>query len=153
MKQLARQLGTITFWAAWPVLFLYLQGSQRTRIVLVCDGDVLAIRGWLSDGKWSLPGGGIKRGERITRAAIRELHEETGLTLTQSSLRFLCKGESRQHGWQFTIHCFVVELQHKPVLKRQRHEIADMQWLSPLELDEHNAGPDVLIPLQAWVQQ
>ena len=31
-------------------------------------------------GSWSLPGGRIERGERAAAAALRELHEETGVT-------------------------------------------------------------------------
>jgi curved DNA-binding protein CbpA len=31
--------------------------------------------------KWSLPGGGVKRGERSFQTAVRELHEELGLNI------------------------------------------------------------------------
>ena len=30
---------------------------------------------------WSVPGGGVERGELVTEALIREVHEETGLRL------------------------------------------------------------------------
>jgi 8-oxo-dGTP diphosphatase len=37
-------------------------------------------------GAWTLPGGGVEFGEHPEAAAIRELHEETGLTGTISEL-------------------------------------------------------------------
>jgi len=59
---------------------------QRVAAYNVCldaDGRILLSR--LSDvteapGAWTLPGGGIEFGEHPEAAAIRELHEETGLT-------------------------------------------------------------------------
>lgn len=43
--------------------------SRATRVLLVQKAD----------GKWGLPGGGIRRGETPLDAVIREVHEETGL--------------------------------------------------------------------------
>jgi ADP-ribose pyrophosphatase YjhB (NUDIX family) len=42
-------------------------------------GDILLIRRSDND-NWALPGGAIDIGESLTQAAIREVHEETGIT-------------------------------------------------------------------------
>jgi 8-oxo-dGTP diphosphatase len=51
-------------------------------VVCLRGGEVLLIRrGTLPRlGEWSLPGGRIEPGERAADAALRELHEETGVT-------------------------------------------------------------------------
>lgn len=55
-------------------------GTPRPRVLVRSkSGQVLLVKGVLSSGKWSLPGGGAKRGETMEQAAKRELYEETGI--------------------------------------------------------------------------
>ncbi|MFA5985978.1 MAG: NUDIX domain-containing protein [Parcubacteria group bacterium] len=51
--------------------------------VIICDGKVLLSRQW--DG-YDFPGGGIKKGERIYEALRREVHEEVGIVIKESTL-------------------------------------------------------------------
>ncbi|MFP4554749.1 MAG: NUDIX hydrolase [Actinomycetota bacterium] len=54
-------------------------------------------------GRWNLPGGHVEKGEAVTAAGIREVHEETGLEAKPTSLvgvivsagavRFVIRGE------------------------------------------------------------
>jgi len=46
------------------------------------DGEILLVRTAKWSGKWGTPGGKIDYGETMTQAFIREVAEETGLTLT-----------------------------------------------------------------------
>ena len=48
------------------------------RALIVRDGAVLLIRHRSGKRPWALPGGGVERNERLTEAAWREAHEETG---------------------------------------------------------------------------
>lgn len=129
------------FWLSWPVMFLYLLRSSRTRILVMCGDEVLVLRGWLGAGSWSLPGGGLHRGENPTTGAIRELMEETGIQVDASQLQhaFTKQIRSRQ-GFLFTAHCYGLHLDHKPELTRQRHEIAEITWKNWHELAEDKAA-------------
>jgi 8-oxo-dGTP diphosphatase len=51
--------------------------------VVVQDGQVLLVRRRYEPlaGRWSLPGGTVEVGETLESAVIREMHEETGLSV------------------------------------------------------------------------
>jgi len=52
------------------------------------DGDLLLIHR-TDNGLWSTPGGMVEPGESLTRTAVRELAEETGIEADDSSLRLV----------------------------------------------------------------
>ncbi|MFJ3594658.1 NUDIX domain-containing protein [Streptomyces sp. NPDC090082] len=58
-------------------------------VVLFADRHVLLIeRGWDPHaGCWALPGGHVDAGETSLEAAVRELEEESGITIPASELR------------------------------------------------------------------
>jgi 8-oxo-dGTP pyrophosphatase MutT (NUDIX family) len=57
---------------------IVLDPDDRT-LLFSCTGDDGATR-------WFAPGGGLRRGEALTAAAVRELAEETGFRVTESGL-------------------------------------------------------------------
>lgn len=71
-----RGLYFIKFW------LLRVIGSEKdiggVRVILVRDGRVVLVRHWLSQDVWTLPGGGIDKGEHPSDAGKREVWEEVG---------------------------------------------------------------------------
>jgi ADP-ribose pyrophosphatase YjhB (NUDIX family) len=56
--------------------------------VVVHDGALLVVRRGHAPGRglWSVPGGRVERGESVEQAAVREVAEETGLTVVAGAL-------------------------------------------------------------------
>ena len=65
--------------------------TERVELTLCCliyDGDKILLQNRLAEDwkGYTLPGGHIERGESITDAVIREMKEETGLTIKSPRL-------------------------------------------------------------------
>lgn len=66
---------------------------RRAAAYVVCRDETdrllltrLRTGGFPTDGMWTMPGGGMDVGETPEETAIRELHEETGLTATMGPI-------------------------------------------------------------------
>ncbi|MFE3194999.1 NUDIX domain-containing protein [Nocardia sp. NPDC059240] len=98
-------------------------------------GSVLVIRraaGVFLAGRWELPGGGVESGERPEAAAVREVGEETGLSVEVLA-------ERSAHSWMdvagrpLRIHARVYEVtEHDPrPVTLNPHEHDDHAWVTP----------------------
>lgn len=128
MRKLWLKLGNVAFWMAWPALWVYLQIGRRTRLLLICGDEFLALKGWLGPGKWMLPGGGLHRGEDLVTGLLREVLEETGIRLKQQHVTPLFEHAYREYGLRARYVCFVCVLAIKPKVTPQRGEIVDYRW-------------------------
>jgi len=54
--------------------------------VIVTDGERVLLGHASRSPRWDIPKGGLEPGETLVEAALRELHEETGLTAPQAEL-------------------------------------------------------------------
>lgn len=111
------------------------------------DDKVLVMKQWISPGKWSLPGGGLHRGESMAGGAARELYEETRLQLDPRQLQPVGKAMYRTHGLSFEFYVFAARVASNSV-RAQRIEVSELEWLRPGELRSRNAGPDTLAALE-----
>lgn len=134
MSSLLQRIGQIIFWLIRPALYVYLKGSGRTRILVRSEGQVLLIKGWLSDGKWTIPGGGLHAGEECNDGAVRELFEEVGIHVDAQAIQLIASEPLRDHGLSFEVHYCVVDVpvQQKP--QRQWYEISAAEWFDPAKL-------------------
>lgn len=139
-----KKLGTLVFWLIWPLTTPLLRRTTRTRLLLSVGDEVLVTRSWVSDGRWSLPGGGLHRGEIALQGVLREVHEEVGIDLLASTVRAVGSGSYHGHGQTFSCHYFVAELTAKPMLHLQRLEISAAQWVPLNQLRLAGYGSDVV---------
>jgi 8-oxo-dGTP pyrophosphatase MutT (NUDIX family) len=145
--KLGERVGLIGFYLAWPALYIYLKQSTRTRIVVLYQGQVLVLKNWLSDNRWSIPGGGLHKDEDPKLGAIRELFEETGIQAAAVDLEAIGEGRYRLHGLSYAFRSYMLRLDSEPVLRRQHIEVSRITWLRPSELHLDHTSPDVLTSL------
>jgi 8-oxo-dGTP pyrophosphatase MutT (NUDIX family) len=143
-------MGAASFWLTWPLLYFYLRNSHRTRVLLVCGDEALLVRNWVSTGRWTLTGGGVHAGEASQAAAVREVKEEIGVTLSQDQLVSLGGYHNKLQGFRFSADLYGVRLTHKPKLRLQTKEIVEAQWFPLTKLKDHWCTPEVDEAVTAW---
>lgn len=143
-------LGRLSYYILWPGISIYLFGSQRSRIIVFSGDDVLVVKAWLSNGKWSLPGGGMHSGESTASGALRELHEETGIKLKTSDLNALVSENLRLRGIKVKLHYFSAYINPKLAVQKQPGEITHIAWMNQNELNKSNTGKDALRGITIW---
>jgi 8-oxo-dGTP diphosphatase len=110
------------------------------------DGAILFVRrrtGVFLGGRWELPGGSVEDGESHEVAAVREVHEETGLRIT-------VRTERGRHNWMdvtgkaLRVHARIFDVAEdgraRVVLSPTEHD--DFAWVAPadvagLQIAEH----------------
>jgi ADP-ribose pyrophosphatase YjhB (NUDIX family) len=140
------RLGRIAYKAVSPFMRLYMSNKHlRVRILIVNEyNEVLLVRSWLGHQSWSLPGGGIGRREAPINAAIRELHEETGLELAPDKVQQLGTFKNPYKAAPFTIICFMatVKKQEPEQARHRRLEVLDSAWY-PIDALPADCSPTV----------
>jgi 8-oxo-dGTP pyrophosphatase MutT (NUDIX family) len=150
MRYAAYLIGRLIWWCAWPAMWLYLRDSERTRLVLQNGkGQVLVVKGWIaSDGKWSLPGGGLHEGEDHIQGLLREVREEVGLTLQAEEVRPLMERRIKSKGFRSKLYFYAASVDTDPVLTLLWYEIAEAAWIDLEKLTATSAQPDVVQALE-----
>ena len=86
MKKTSSILGVWIYFILKPFIYLLLNNSKRSRIAIIYKDQILVVRARLSDGKWGLPGGGMRKDESALQSVIREVFEESGIDLKTHSI-------------------------------------------------------------------
>ncbi|MCX7783969.1 MAG: NUDIX domain-containing protein, partial [Meiothermus sp.] len=153
MEQFASTPAFSRLQAEWKTLQYYRSLDQRypypiihvaTDAMVLAQEQVLLVEraGALSKGAWALPGGYVELKETLLEAALRELHEETGLQLQPSLLKATrafdypgrsLRGRVISHGHFFDLG------DAPPPSVQGRDDAASAFWLPLSELPEHQA--------------
>ncbi len=103
--------------------------TSGVRIMIIHKNQLVLVRHWYNS-LWVMPGGGIKKHETPERAAVREIKEELGIDIKQLDYKLGTYSNTKE-GKNDTVHCFVVELDSKPVFKKRFNiEVSDIIWAS-----------------------
>ena len=84
-------------------------------------------------GMWGVPAGKVEGGETNDDAMVREIVEETGLSIDKNSLNFLKSIFVRHSGYDFIYHMYKLEINEIPKIKINSTEHQDYKWATPQE--------------------
>jgi 8-oxo-dGTP diphosphatase len=102
------------------------------------DGRVLIVRRARppAQGLYTLPGGGVELGETLVEAVIREVAEETGLTIEPVALAGYREAIVRDAALRIERHFVILPFAARWVAGTValNEELAEARWLAPVEL-------------------
>lgn len=130
-------VGRLAYWASWPLRFAVIYFTKRTRVLITSGDKVLAVKGWLSNGDWKMPGGGLHIGEAHALGAVRELSEETGLSVLPEQLTHIHTKRVWEDGVSYVQVLYALELPKTAEVQRQKWELTDAAWLSKHNLPKN----------------
>jgi 8-oxo-dGTP diphosphatase len=111
---------------------------QENRVLLIRRGQAPLL------GEWSLPGGVLECGETLREAVIREVREETGLTVETGEMLGVYERITRSEDGRVRYHYVLIDFLCRPASGdlKAASDAADVRWFAPEQLDELKLRPD-----------
>lgn len=105
--------------------------------VTIKNGKILLIKRAFEPGagKWSIPGGLVEVGEKLSEACARETEEETGIQVEILELINVFDMIDKDEDGKVKYHYVLVDFLAKPVGGQEREcaEVMEIQWATPDE--------------------
>jgi ADP-ribose pyrophosphatase YjhB (NUDIX family) len=102
--------------------------------VAIKNGKILLVKRAFEPGagKWSVPGGLVELGEKLSEACAREMEEETGIECEVLELINVFDMIDRDESDKIRYHYVLADFLVKPVggAERQNCEITEMRWVT-----------------------
>lgn len=133
MKKLLNPVIRLVFHYAYPVIQFYWQLIEKethgTQILLWVNDQLLLIKNSYRNG-YGLPGGHINLDETAHQAIIRELKEETGITISNHQLKHITTLHFYRGKALCTDDIFQCSLESMPKVQIDNREVIEYQFVS-----------------------
>jgi 8-oxo-dGTP diphosphatase len=127
-------------------------GDITPKLVVTCcivesDGKVLLIKRSQhkpQPGKWGLPGGKVDAGESLEAAMVRELREETGISIDVTDLRFIDAVLEKHDDYYLKFGIFFLAIP-RPEITLNSGEHEEFGWFEPSRVSTQVDGIEDLV--------
>jgi 8-oxo-dGTP diphosphatase len=120
------------------------------RAIILQDAKLLLVNAYPAARRsdlWCAPGGGVEMGQSIPDNLIREVHEETGLTVSVGNLALASEFHDPErdfHQIDLFFRCEIVAGQIDPAWRDKAAVVTERKFFSRFELDDIRLKPDKL---------
>ncbi len=121
--------------------------TRGVYIAVWCKNKILLIKNSYKI-DYTLPSGGIKRGEQMNVAAARELFEEVNIKVNPDELKFVGAYKNQYEYKNDTINLFEIRLKTEPSLKVDHREVVWAAFIDANHVMRYRLFPTVKTYLQ-----
>lgn len=106
-------------------------GLERVDVAyaLIYQNDQVLMVHNRENSTWSLPGGKVEKGETLKQAAIREVKEETGVTVEVADIVSVNEAFFEDRGHHALFFTFKAKIMHGNPTVQDEDEIVRVEWM------------------------